>query len=147
MAVESQAGWYWPKENIQRNDWKTWKKWARNAGFNVALLPLREEIRNKFNVTAATEWFKSLEGTPYGYHNFIFGWYDMQGNGLPPITDVNFIFVVFEMLEKVLPKVVTQFLGEALNKRLNTTDLKLADIALTATERGFTIDDLFVMPE
>lgn len=39
-VVESQDGWYWPKHGIQRNDWETWKKWALNADFNVAVLPL-----------------------------------------------------------------------------------------------------------
>ena len=52
-VVESQDGWYWPKHGIQRNDWETWKKWAMNAGFNVAVLPLSEESRKKFNATAA----------------------------------------------------------------------------------------------
>lgn len=58
-VVESQDGWYWPKHGIQRNDWETWKKWALNADFNVAVLPLSEESRKKFNVTAAAEFFKS----------------------------------------------------------------------------------------
>jgi hypothetical protein len=75
-VVESQDGWYWPKKNIQRNTWKEWKKYAHNAGFNVAVLPLSPESRAKFNVTAAVEWFKSVEGMPYGYHNFLFGWID-----------------------------------------------------------------------
>ena len=57
-VVESQDGWYWPKHGIQRNDWETWKKWALNADFNVAVLPLSEESRNKFNVTKAAEFFK-----------------------------------------------------------------------------------------
>jgi len=43
---------------------------------NVAVLPLSEESRKKFNVTAAVEFFKKVEGLPYGYHNFLFGWID-----------------------------------------------------------------------
>ena len=39
-VVESTDGWYWPKRGIQRNDWETWKRWALNADFNVAVLPL-----------------------------------------------------------------------------------------------------------
>lgn len=37
---------------------------------------MKAEVRAKFNVTAAIEFFKSVEGTPYGIHNFIFGWID-----------------------------------------------------------------------
>jgi hypothetical protein len=57
-VVESQDGWYWPKHGIQRNDWETWKKWALNADFNVAVLPLTEESRKKFNTTLAEKFFK-----------------------------------------------------------------------------------------
>jgi len=37
---------------------------------------MREDVRARFNVTAAAEWFKKMEGYPYGYHNFLFGWFD-----------------------------------------------------------------------
>jgi hypothetical protein len=83
-------------------------------------LPLRDDIRAKFNNTAAYEWFKTVEGTPYGYHNFLFGWIDSEEGSLPAILDINFVYTIFSVLEKVLPKVVNRFMGEALNKRLNT---------------------------
>jgi len=38
---------------------------------------MKAEVRAKFNVTAAAEFFKSVEGVPYGYHNFLFGWLDI----------------------------------------------------------------------
>lgn len=52
-VVESTDGWYWPKRGIQRNDWETWKKWAKNADFSVVVLSLTDKARQKFNVTAA----------------------------------------------------------------------------------------------
>jgi len=97
-AIESNAAWYWPKLNFQRNSWKQWKQYAVNAGHSVAVLPMRDDIRAKFNVTAAAEWFKKYEGTPYGYHNFVFGWFDTATQSLPPITDVDFLYVVFGIL-------------------------------------------------
>lgn len=48
-----------------------WKRYARNAGFNVAILPMRDDIRAKFDITKAAEFFRSVEGMPYGYHNFM----------------------------------------------------------------------------
>lgn len=71
--LESQAGWYWPRFGIQKNKFSQWIEWAENASFNVVLLPLKKDIREKFNETAAYEWFKGVEGLPYGYHNFLFG--------------------------------------------------------------------------
>lgn len=95
FAVESQDGWYWPQKHIQRTPWKKWKKWAQNAGMNVALLPLRPEIREKFNNTAAVEWFKTVEGLPYGYHNFLFGWIDVPEKNLPPVATLELLYVLF----------------------------------------------------
>lgn len=100
-VVESQDGWYWPKHGIQRNKWSVWKKWANNAGFNVAVLPLTEESRKKFDVEKAAKFFKEMEGYPYGYHNFLFGWIDLAEGNLPPLLDKNLIMVVFSLIERL----------------------------------------------
>jgi len=74
--VESQDAWYWPKKNIQRTKWSEWLQYAKNCDFHVAHLPLKPEIRAKFNEQKAIEFFQQTEGCPYGYHNFLFGWVD-----------------------------------------------------------------------
>mmetsp|Transcript_6249 Transcript_6249/g.4440 ORF Transcript_6249/g.4440 Transcript_6249/m.4440 type:complete len:115 (-) Transcript_6249:679-1023(-) len=51
--VESQDGWYWPNHGLQRTKFSQWMKWAEDASFNVAHLPLKPEMRAKFNETAA----------------------------------------------------------------------------------------------
>ena len=58
-VLESQDGWYWPKKGIQRNKWDDWIQWAHNADFNVALLPLREEYRQKMDFEKANAWFET----------------------------------------------------------------------------------------
>jgi hypothetical protein len=55
--VESQDAWYWPVHAIQRNKFSDWIQYAKNADFHVVHMPLREEIRAKFNETAAQEFF------------------------------------------------------------------------------------------
>lgn len=50
---------------------------------------------------AAVSFFKSLEGTPYGYHNFIFGWLDVPSMNLPPVTTLDFIYVLASMIEGI----------------------------------------------
>lgn len=120
-VIESQDGWYWPKHGIQRNKFSQWIEWARNAGFNVAVLPLSPESRAIFNETAAYEWFKTVEGLPYGYHNFLFGWIDTPDKSYPPLLDPDLLPVIFSVLEKLLPNVVNIFYTQALNKRLGTT--------------------------
>jgi len=37
---------------------------------------MKEEIRAKFDLEKAAAWFKTVEGLPYGYHNFLFGFLD-----------------------------------------------------------------------
>lgn len=138
-AVESQDGWYWPKHGIQRNKWSQWKEWARNAGFSVAILPLSDEQRAKFNLTAAVEFFKSVEGLPYGYHNFLFGWIDKVSQNIPPITTIDYLYVLFAALQRVLPAPVTSFMGEALNMRLGTKGLDLYEITNVLYQRNMTI--------
>ena len=76
--IESQDAWYWPKHKIQRNPYKQWIQYAKNCDFHVAVLPLKDEMREKFNHTAALKWFESVEGMPYGYHNFLFSWIDTE---------------------------------------------------------------------
>jgi len=99
--TESQDGWYWPKHGIQRNLFKDWVKYANNAGFNVVWLPLRKELREKFNETAAVEFFKSVEGLPYGYHNFLFSWLDTPDQSFPKLLSTNFAITVFSIMEKI----------------------------------------------
>ncbi len=146
-VVESQDGWYWPKHGIQRNDWETWKKWAKNCDMNVAVLPLSEESRKKFNVTKAVEFFKKKEGLPYGYHNFLFGWIDTPKDNLPPLLDSNFVLAMFSYLERLWEFPINKILTQALNKRLNTTNRKLPEIGDIMASRNMTMGDLMAIVE
>jgi len=146
-VVESQDGWYWPKHGIQRNKWSVWKKWANNAGFNVAVLPLTEESRNKFDGEKAAKFFKSMEGYPYGYHNFLFGWIDLPEGNLPPLLDKNLIMVLFGYIERLYEYPIKRILTEALNMRLKTKGLKMGEIAVELSKRNMTLADLMAMKE
>ena len=145
-VVESQAGWYWPKANIQRNPYKTWLQWAENAGFQVTLLPLKPEIAKKFNQTAAYEWFKSVEGYPYGYHNFLFGHIDTEADSYPAVLHPEAFPAVFSILQRLVPSTGTVF-NEAINFRLNTTNLTIPEMAEVIAERNLTWGKVFAMPE
>lgn len=57
---------YWDIPNIQRNPWDKWIEMGRAAQYQTVLLPLTDEASAKFNVTAALEFFHSVEGKPYG---------------------------------------------------------------------------------
>lgn len=107
--VESQDAWYWPKHNIQRNKFSDWIQYAKNCDFHVVHLPLSPEARAKFNETAAYEFFQTVEGDPYGYYNFLFGWIDTAEDNWPPILPAGLVPIVFSIIEKIAPTVVDEF--------------------------------------
>jgi len=72
-------------------------EWADNADFHVAHLPLSADSRAKFNETAAIEFFLEMEGLPYGYHNFLFGWIDTAEQNLPPLMPLKLVPIVFSL--------------------------------------------------
>lgn len=42
------------------------------------MLQLDEENQKKFNEKQAIEFFKKMEGKPYGFETFMFGWIDTE---------------------------------------------------------------------
>ena len=123
--VESQGAWYWPQAGIQRTPFKQWIEWARNADFNVVHMPLNSDARAKFNETAAIKIFLEMEGLPYGYHNFLFGWMDTSKDNLPPLLPPNLLPIVLSLYEDLDPASIDILFGQALNKRLGTKGLNL----------------------
>jgi hypothetical protein len=110
-------------------------------------LPLSPEARAKFNETAAIEFFKETEGLPYGYHNFLFGWIDTEYNNLPPLVPRGFLPIVLGILEGAQPDVVDVFFNQAINHRLGTTGLGLADLTAEASRQNTTIEKLMAVVE
>jgi hypothetical protein len=145
--IESQDAWYWPVHKIQRNTYKQWIQWAKNCDFHVSILPLKDEYREKFNTTAAIEWFETVEGLPYGYHNFLFSWIDTVEDNLPPTLPNEFIPIAFEMVHELIPSVIDSFFTQSMNHRLNTTELDFKQVVAEAATRNITMNELMALPE
>jgi len=125
-VLESQDAWFWPNAGIQRTKWEQWIEWAYNADLNVAILPLREEYRKKFDEKKANDWFINVaEGLNYGYHNFIFTWIDTVDKNFPFVLTHEIVELFFSIISYVDPKVSDKFLTEAVNIRLGTKGLTL----------------------
>ena len=139
-VMESQDGWYWPRHGIQMNKFSQWIEWANNASFNVVVLPLKEEVSAKFNETAVYEWFKTVEGMPYGYHNFLFGWIDTVNDNYPPVLQAPLFPIAFRLVEKLAPSAIKTMFTLAINKRLGTEDLQIPELAAEAAKRNLTIN-------
>ena len=147
-VLESQDGFYWPYHGVQKTPFKEWVQLAHNAEFNVAILPMREDIRAKFDTEKAVSWFlNGIEGLPYGYHNFLFGWIDTVDSNMPfAITHGHFEFL-FTVLEKISKDTATLMMGEAFNMRIGTRNLTLAQATAEAARQGYTFEEVVAMPE
>jgi len=64
---------------------------------------LKDELRAIYNETAVYEWFKTVEGTPYGYHNFLFGWIDTVNDNYPDLLSTEVLQCLFGLAEKIIP--------------------------------------------
>ena len=147
-VVESQSGWYWPRDGIQRNKWDDWIKWAYAADFNVVLLPLREEYRNKFDVDKANAWFENeVEGLPYGYHNFVYTWIDTVTNNFPFFTTSEITEFTFSLISYFVPSLTDSFLTESLNKRVGKTGLSFQQAIAEAARQGKSMEEIIAEPE
>ena len=147
-VLEAQDAWYWPRKGIQKNKWEVWVKWANIAEFNVVLLSLRDEYRNKLDPEKAWSWYDNeVEGMPYGFHNFIFSWIDTTNNSFPLFGTNDFEDLFFSILEKFSPSTAYNFGVEALNIRLNKTGLTYPEVVAEAARKGMTVEELIAIPE
>lgn len=110
-------------------------------------MPLRADVRARFNETAAQEHFFATEGDPYGYYNFLFGWIDTPEDNYPPLLPAYFAPIVFAMLDKIAPKYGDEFYNQALNYRMGTSGLRFEELVDLAADQGKTIEEIIAMPE
>jgi len=110
-----------------------------------------------YNETAAIEFFDSVVGLPYGFHNFLFGWLDTSIDNLPclpPAYDQCLTYELVQVLSGVVdaldPKLADRFYNQAFNKRLgpNMNIQGTAEIYQYAqVNEGITFDVLYTIPE
>jgi hypothetical protein len=93
---------------------------TRLVGYLVDFVPLSKETREKFNVEAAVKYFKSIEGLPYGYHNFFFGFIDTEKDNFPHGLDAQQVALLFTVLDYFDPSLTSRVFNAALNMRLGT---------------------------
>ena len=55
----------------------------------VAIVRLSDEYQSQFDEDKAVNWFKTVEGMPYGWHNFVYTFMD---------TMVWLLFLLFEVI-------------------------------------------------
>lgn len=145
--VESQDSWYWPTHRIQRTLFSEWIKYAENCDFNVVYMPLSDEMRAKYNSTAALEFFSKTQGLPYGYHNFLYGWIDTPELNFPKLLPKDLVPIAFAIIEKFDKNLTDTFFTQSLNKKLGTSGLSISGIAAEASKKGMKVTGIMAMVE
>ena len=147
-VLESQDSPNWPKKGIQKNKYEDFVKYAMDTERSVVILPMKEELRKKFNEKKAIQWFlKEAEGLDYGYKNFIFSWIDTKDKNLPFITSHELVEIIFSIIEKFNRKLSEKMVGEGLNLRLGTKGLSIPEIIAKAAKKGMSFEELLAIPE
>lgn len=93
--VEVQHSVFWPTIGVQKTPFTQWMRQAEEADFNVVHLKMREEIRDKWDHYAASEFFWQLEGNEYGFPTFLYGWIDTLYDNFPSILHHELVPIVF----------------------------------------------------
>jgi len=117
-----------------------------NSTRAVSLLRLAPEYRAKFNATKADEWYQTVEGLPYGFQTFFFGWVDTAKKNYPfPLTE-EFLTVFLPIIEEFAPEVTKMWL-DSWNMRMGTVNLTTEEIYDLLEDRNITFGELMTMPE
>jgi hypothetical protein len=115
--------------------YEDWMKKRVGHNEHITYHPLREEFRQKFNATAAWEWFYTIDKKEYGYRNLIFSWFDTYDDSYnttntnsPAGFPSEAWMIIVSIIAKFKPAYVHMMLGEGLLVRLNITDKDCTDV-------------------
>eukprot|EP01096_Ripella_sp_DP13-Kostka_P010370 TRINITY_DN4071_c0_g1_i1.p1 TRINITY_DN4071_c0_g1~~TRINITY_DN4071_c0_g1_i1.p1 ORF type:complete len:509 (-),score=167.09 TRINITY_DN4071_c0_g1_i1:77-1576(-) len=132
---------------IQKTLWKDWKERAIARNFSASWLPLGPSARASFNETAAVEWFKSVEGLPYGSHNFFFGWVDTPNANFPSPLSMEFVIVALPIFDRILPDLIQDWIIDGLNFRLQANWTTIEEVYADCEAKRIPVAKLFTIPE
>ena len=132
---------------IIKTRWEDWLPLASQAAYNVAHLPLAPALRARFSEDALWAWFDGVEGTPYGYQNFLYAVLDTYPlASLPLPIDEGMLVPILNAADALLGPApanatatsltVDTMLVQGLNKRLGTACGTLACVIDFTTANG-----------
>ena len=99
---------------------------------HVSWIPLKQELRDKFDEKAAQDFFYETDGLPYGYHNFIYGWINTAEDNWPPLLAKQLVPAAIKIMEGIAPQQAETMFTQGLNMRLGTVGTNISEIAYIA---------------
>ena len=122
---------------------------AKSGEENLSVLMLRDDLRAKFDASKAWKTYYQLEGSPYGFDNIIFSFWDTPKDSFTFLSSVEVLLTYVAIIQNI-PKarpLVSQMLEQGLNNRLGTSGLNFAQILEESAKRGISIAELGAKPE
>ena len=144
--VETQFADHWTDKGVQAHLWEDWLALARDASYNLVLLPLKDEYQSKFNQEAVWSWYEQNKNIGYGNNNTIYAWLDTVGKNLPEFLNTD-LFVILTKLLLYNLKDLDLFVLQAINKRLDSECKDLDDVWEELYKKDMTIEELLAIPE
>ncbi|KAL0251786.1 hypothetical protein GEMRC1_000998 [Eukaryota sp. GEM-RC1] len=139
-----------PRRGFSATPFERWLKEESTIKYEMAILmPLSDDISKRFNNSAAVEWFKRNEGTPYGMSNFIYTFIDTEHDNWPGSFTWQMILVATKIAEAVVPDYIDTIMFAGLRHRLNDYSVKsVEDIVKVLIKRGdMNFGQLLAIPE
>ena len=134
-----------PPYGIIKNKWSKWYKMVKNCSSFVSILRLNSNLNLDFN--KGIEFFKSVEGLPYGYNNFIFGWIDTLYDNYPNPFSSEFLYVLLNKFSNKKDSFPNKYFSQGLNKRLGTENLNFNEVLVEALNKKIKFKQLLIVPE
>jgi len=145
---------YWPPPyGVIKHKFEDWIPLAIKAEYMVNLLQLDPTVQANFNEDRFWQWFNTVEGQPYGFHNFIYSVLDTYPmKNLPQPIDGAVYNWFLTGLDRLLPNDTsdTSFYSlftEGLNHRLNTDCDDLQCVSKLLLKSGSTIPQASALSE
>ena len=116
---------------------------------NFSILFLRDDLRSKFDVAKAWKTYYALEGSPYGFDNIIYSFWDTPKDSFTHLASVEILLTYVAILVRVPASkpLVSILIEQGLNNRLGTQGLNFEQIIEETARRGISIADLGAKPE
>ncbi|KAL0248413.1 hypothetical protein GEMRC1_003649 [Eukaryota sp. GEM-RC1] len=111
-------------------------------------LPLRVDLRKRFNNTKAVEFFKSREHNPYGYSNFMSSWIDTTDSSYPGYIQWPMLLAGLKLAERFVPDKTEILVLKGASQKLGQNWFKnLDELSQYLTKINMTFGEMWALPE
>ncbi|XP_023336294.1 uncharacterized protein LOC111707424 isoform X2 [Eurytemora carolleeae] len=146
---------YWPVNGIQCNLYKDWIEYGRRNGYNVVWVPLKEEIKSKFDSDLAWDLIETWYGIDYGYEVVLMGLLDTMYDNMPCVPtaegdmciEPEHFEMLFSYIERVSTTVARVYKPAMLQRAGVPFNYTLVEAFYEASLNGLTPEEMYSIPE